>query len=563
MLNKKILLLSLSFLFSQEPLFTLGKTTLYDYNFFETVPFSEWGALDSSKQRLAKNSFLEKELVFHDSYLKGLNFYGENFSRLKQRESQLLINFAYEKLVAFPLITEEAFDEAKKNILDKHFTHHILLGYKGCSMPGTFTKEKDVVFLEAQDLKNKLLKSLLAAEDSLKSLIFKDFALLESEDPSVSQNKGALGWVSWGRTVPSFQKAVFNLPSGSLSDPILTDFGYHLVYVEKTEPSDFNYYNPVLLDDLTRKTCLQSLDFELLRSSAVAFDSSLVSTERLIVNKKVVADIFNTIQDNTKNKKLRGNKNSYIGWIEEKNYSDVLFLYDKKAYGVGWFLYYIQKMPATRIPAIKKQEDFVSLLKSFVLQEAVLSLANKEGLRRSSFFKNEFLKHKKNILQKEYSSELVNSIKKPDSLEISNLYEKGVFRGDFIKPRSVVYSEIKTSSIDKINKAYNHYLNEKNFDSTLRLFNGSIKSPVTEGSGGPLSLMAFSMKPGEISSPIENRNKTFSLIRVEKFIKEEPFSVDKVYNQIERKIIKEKQDSVKFNLLKNLKTKHSIRGFEL
>ena len=100
-----------------------------------------------------------------------------------------------------------------------------------------------------------------------------------------------------------------------------------------------------------------------MRSSAVAFDSSLVSKERLIINKKVVEDIFDTIQDNTKNKKLRGNKNSYIGWIEEKNYSDVLFLYDKKAYGVGWFLYYIQKMPATRIPAIKKQEDFVSLLK--------------------------------------------------------------------------------------------------------------------------------------------------------------------------------------------------------
>jgi hypothetical protein len=279
-------------------------------------------------------------------------------------------------------------------------------------MPGNFTKEKGVVFLEAQSLKNKLLKSLLVTEDSLKHLVFKDFALLESEDPSVSQNKGTLGWVSWGRTVPSFQKAVFNLPSGSLSDPVLTDFGYHLVYVEKTEPSDFNYYNPALLDDLTRKTCLQSLDFELLRSSAVAFDSSLVSKERLIINKKVVADIFNTIQDNTKNKKLRGNKNSYIGWIEEKNYSDVLFLYDKKAYGVGWFLYYIQKMPATRIPAIKKQEDFVSLLKSFVLQEAVVSLAKKEGLLSSSFFKNEFLKHKKNILQKEYSSELVNSIKK-------------------------------------------------------------------------------------------------------------------------------------------------------
>ena len=71
------------------------------------------------------------------------------------------------------------------------------------------------------------------------------------------------------------------------------------------------------------------------------------------------------------------------------------------------------------------------------------------------------------------------------------------------------------------------------------------------------------MKPGEVSSPIENRNKTFSLIRIEKFIKEEPFSIDKVYSQIERKLIKEKQDSIKFNLLKNLKKKHSVRGFEL
>ena len=76
-------------------------------------------------------------------------------------------------------------------------------------------------------------------------------------------------------------------------------------------------------------------------------------------------------------------------------------------------------------------------------------------------------------------------------------------------------------------------------------------------------MAAFDLNVGEVSAPIENRNKTFSLIRVEKFILEEPFSLDLVYNQIERKIIKEKQDSVKFNLLKNLKNKHSIKGFNL
>ena len=52
-------------------------------------------------------------------------------------------------------------------------------------------------------------------------------------------------------------------------------------------------------------------------------------------------------------------------------------------------------------------------------------------------------------------------------------------------------------------------------------------------------------------------------LRIEKFIEPNPFSLEKVYNQIERKIIKEKQDSIKFNLLKNLKNKYNIKGFNL
>ena len=119
-----------------------------------------------------------------------------------------------------------------------------------------------------------------------------------------------------------------------------------------------------------------------------------------------------------------------------------------------------------------------------------------------------------------------------------------------------------TSALESQN-AYNHFLSQKDFDKTLKVFSGATKSPVTQGSGGPLSLAAFDMKVGEVSSPIENRNKTFSLIRIEKFIKEEPFSLKKVYNQIERKIIKEKQDSVKINLLKNLKQKHSVKAFNI
>ena len=563
MLNKTFLFFCTAFLFGQQSLFTLGEQTYYNYNFYETVPYSEWSLLDTTKQRLTKNSFLEKELIYFESSLLGQNFFGETFIRLKEREDQLLINYSYENLVAYPLIKESSLLLAEKNILEKRFTHHILLGYKGCNLPGEFLKTKEEVFLDAKKIKEKIILSLESELEASKTFVFQTFATLESQDPSVSQNKGSLGWVSWGRTVESFQSAVFSLGVEEVSDPILTAFGYHLVFIEKKAPSDFSYYNPLFLKEITKKTCLQTLDFEQLKSSALDFDSSLVSPEKLLINKSLLKALFTTIEDKTKNKKLRGNKSSYISWIEEKNYSDVLFLYNGEAFGAGWLVYYLQKVPATRVPSIKKEEDLFSLLKSFVLQEAVLALAKETGLNNSPFFKNEFLKHKKNILQKEFSSFLISSIKTPDSTEVSSLYNKGVFRGDYIKPKSVVYSEIKTSSEDEINRAYNHFLNQKDFDKTLALFGGTIKAPVTQGSGGPLSLTAFGLTVGEVSPPVENRNKTFSLIRVEKFIKEEPFSLNKVYNQIERKIIKEKQDSIKFNLLKNLKNKHSIKGFNL
>ena len=562
MFNKILLFAFCSFVFSEKVIFQIENTNIYDYDFYETVPFSEWVVLDSSKQRLSKNSFLEKELVFFESLKKKINIHGETYAKLKQRESQLLINFAYENFVAYPLIKESDLLDAKKHIKDRRFVYHLLLGYDGCSMPGVFTKKKEEVLKDISVLHKKISDSL-SLTTTEKVSVFQDFVLLESEDPSASQNKGALGWISWGRTVSSFQEAVFALPDGALSEPVLTDFGYHLVFVEKTEPSDFSYYNPLMLENITKKTCLQTLDFEKLRSSAIDFDSSLVSPDKLKINKPVLKKIFKTIEEKIIDKKLRGNKNSYISWIEEKNFSDILFIYNKKAYGVGWFVYYLNKMPATRVPSIKTEEDLLSLLKSFVLQKAVLLKAESKNISSLYAYQKEFLKHKKNILQKEYSSFLLNSIKKPDSLEVSRLYDKGIYRGDYIKPKSVVYSEIKTSSEDKINKAYNHFLSEKDFDKTLKLFNGTVKNPVSEGSGGPLSLTAFSMSVGEVSAPIENRNKTFSLIRIEKFIEPNPFSLEKVYNQIERKIIKEKQDSIKFNLLKNLKNKYNIKDFNL
>jgi len=60
---------------------------------------------------------------------------------------------------------------------------------------------------------------------------FEGVAAEFSEDPSVSKNKGRLGFVSRGQFVKEFENKAFSMKVGELSEPVRTQFGYHLIKV--------------------------------------------------------------------------------------------------------------------------------------------------------------------------------------------------------------------------------------------------------------------------------------------------------------------------------------------
>ena len=66
---------------------------------------------------------------------------------------------------------------------------------------------------------------------------FNKLAVEVSEDPSVRYNEGNLGWVTGMTMVYPFENAAFSLKKGKISDPIKTNFGYHLIKVHKTRPT--------------------------------------------------------------------------------------------------------------------------------------------------------------------------------------------------------------------------------------------------------------------------------------------------------------------------------------
>lgn len=64
---------------------------------------------------------------------------------------------------------------------------------------------------------------------------FAEVAARESADEGSAQAGGDLGFFGRGRMVADFDSAVFSLPVGALSEPVLTQFGYHVIQVQERQ----------------------------------------------------------------------------------------------------------------------------------------------------------------------------------------------------------------------------------------------------------------------------------------------------------------------------------------
>jgi len=66
---------------------------------------------------------------------------------------------------------------------------------------------------------------------------FNQLAITHSQDPSVESNSGNLGFFTAMQMVYPFEAATYNLQIGEVSEPVLTDFGYHIIKLDDRRPN--------------------------------------------------------------------------------------------------------------------------------------------------------------------------------------------------------------------------------------------------------------------------------------------------------------------------------------
>jgi len=85
---------------------------------------------------------------------------------------------------------------------------------------------------EALNRANELYELLVAGEP------FESIARLHTSDDTTRLNGGDLGWVNPGQLVPRFEEAASALPLNTISQPVRTRFGFHIILVEDRQEVD-------------------------------------------------------------------------------------------------------------------------------------------------------------------------------------------------------------------------------------------------------------------------------------------------------------------------------------
>lgn len=162
---------------------------------------------ESGRQKLIEE-LVTQELFYSDAIENGLDKDEEFVNAAKNMYSNLLKQYALSKLLGTVSVSDE---EALE-----YFNNH-----KDTFRSAATARAKHIL-VESKEKADEILAEIKAG------LSFEDAASKYSSCPS-SERGGDLGEFGRGQMVPEFEEALFNMKADEISEPVQTQFGYHLI----------------------------------------------------------------------------------------------------------------------------------------------------------------------------------------------------------------------------------------------------------------------------------------------------------------------------------------------
>lgn len=218
-----VTILFVTILFSQEKedvLFTIDGENVYSSEFIRVYQKNKEIVLD--KEEKGFDDYLE---LFIDFKLKLKEAKDLKLDTVKNYQAEL--NKYREQLIEpylqNPEATERLVKEAYQRTLNEVNVSHILMQLQ----PNALPKDTIAAYHKIITVRDKIIGGVP----------FEKAAIEYSEDPSVKNNGGNLGYFSAFSMVYAFENAAYNTNVGEVSMPFRTQFGYHIMKVNDKRQS--------------------------------------------------------------------------------------------------------------------------------------------------------------------------------------------------------------------------------------------------------------------------------------------------------------------------------------
>lgn len=183
------------------------------------------GRPDTPQLRTAvEDELISLELMAQDAINNGLDKTAETQRQLEiARQSALISMFVQDHFARHPITEDDIrreYDKLKKSTTEVEY------------------KARHILVKEENDAK-KILSRLK------KGAKFNQIAQKQSLDKGSAVNGGDLGWSLSSNFVPPFANALKELKKGKLSEPVKTEFGWHIIKLDDVRDLKFPAYQEV------------------------------------------------------------------------------------------------------------------------------------------------------------------------------------------------------------------------------------------------------------------------------------------------------------------------------
>lgn len=197
----------------EEILITIGDTEITRTE-FERIYHKNNQNLMEGTEKLSPGAYLDLFIPYKLKVIEAMN---QGMDTLKPFREELAV---YRKQLAAPYLTDMKYDEALIQEVYSRMTKEVHASHILFSIADhASAEEEQAVFQKAQKVK----------EEILKGKPFEDAAGQYSDDPSVHQNGGDLGYFSAFQMIAPFEEAAYNTAEGEISGPVRTPYGFHLI----------------------------------------------------------------------------------------------------------------------------------------------------------------------------------------------------------------------------------------------------------------------------------------------------------------------------------------------